>query len=80
MNPFTAMIVAQHIDELRREAAETRRARARRDSHGGASPIGGWTRLVGRSARNLSVALDGLARRLDPVQPGDESQAGPVAA
>lgn len=76
MHPFTAMIAAQHLDELRREAASNRRVRVTRDSHSPASPSG-WSRVVGRSARGLSAALDGVASRLDPVKPSDER---PVAA
>ena len=76
MHPFTALIAAQHLDELRREAASTRRAHVARDSHEVAGPSA-WSRLVGRSARGLSTALDGVASRLDPVQPCDES---PLAA
>ena len=76
MHPFTALIAAQHLDELRREADSTRRGRVIRDSHTVASPSA-WSRLVGRSARALSTALDGVASRLDPVQPCDD---GPLAA
>jgi hypothetical protein len=76
MHPFTALIAAQHLDELRQEAASSRRARVTRDSHAIADP-GAWSRLVGRSARGLSAALDTVASRLDPVQPCDES---PLAA
>jgi len=72
MHPFTAMIAAQHLDELRREAASNRRVRVTRDAHTPSSPSG-WSRLVGRSARGLSAALDGVASRLDPVQSSDES-------
>ena len=77
MHPFTALIAAQHIDELRREADANRRSRVARDSHAEPADPSGWSRLVGRSARGLSAALDGVASRLDPVQPSDES---PIAA
>jgi hypothetical protein len=76
MHPFTALIAAQHIDELRREADSIRRARVARDSHAPTAPSR-WSRLVGRSARGLSAALDGVASRMDPAQPCDES---PIAA
>jgi hypothetical protein len=71
MHPFTALIAAQHLDQLRSEAAATRQANVARDSHAVSSPSG-WSRLVGRTARGLSAALDDVASRLDPVQPGDE--------
>lgn len=76
MHPFTALIAAQHLDELRREADATRRAHLIRDPHEAPSP-NAWSRLVGRSARGLSAALDGVASRLDPVEPCDER---PLAA
>jgi hypothetical protein len=77
MHPFTALIAAEHLDELRREAASTRSASVARDSHAGPTSPSAWSRLVGRSARGLSTALDTVATRLDPVQPCDES---PLAA
>jgi len=77
MHPFTALIAAQHLDELRREADAARRARRVRDIHAEPTGPSAWSRIVGRSARGLSNALDGLASRLDPVQPCDES---PIAA
>jgi len=76
VHPFTALIAAQHLDELRREAASTRRANVARDRHAVPTP-GVWRRFVGRSARSLSAALDDVASRLDPVQPCDDS---PLAA
>ena len=77
MHPFTALIAAQHIDELRREASEARRAHAFRESDAVATGPSAWSRLVGRSARGLSDALDGVATRLDPMQPCDDA---PLAA
>lgn len=77
MHPFTALLAAQHLEELRREADATRRAQVARDPHAAPAAPSGWSRLVGRSARGLSTALDGLASRLDPVQPRDEN---PIAA
>ena len=77
MHPFTALIAAQHLDELRREADSTRSAHVARDSHATPPRPSGWSRLVGRSARGLSAAFDVVATRLDPVQPCDES---PLAA
>lgn len=76
MHPFTALIASQHLDELRREAASTRRAHVVQDTHTVPSPSR-WSRVVGRSARGLGAALDGVATRLDPAQPCDES---PLAA
>jgi hypothetical protein len=77
MHPYTALLAAEHLEELRREANSTRRAEAGRDSHVFISRSSGWSRLVGRSARGLSAALDAVASRLDPVPPCDES---PLAA
>ena len=76
MHPFTALLAAQHLEDLLREADGTRRAHADRDTHETSGPSA-WSRFVGRSARGLSTALDGVAGRLDPVQPCDES---PLAA
>jgi hypothetical protein len=62
MNPLTAMLAAQHLEELLREAESARRFRPERDSGRPSGP----RRLLGRSALGLSVALGSVATRLDP--------------
>ncbi len=72
MSPFQALLAAEHLADLQREAAAARLAdearRSASDSFGGGS---GMARLdvrrgLARAAFRLSLAADDAARRLDP--------------
>ena len=67
MNHVTFALAAEHVRELRDEAA-----RRRLIDLGGAtrSPVlPAWRRSLGAGAEALSVRLAGLAARLDPPSP-----------
>jgi hypothetical protein len=85
MNPYTALIAAQHLADLQREADRSRLANvARRGSANPPSDVSGLNRLAARSARSLSVALASLATRIDPIDvrrpTADDRKARPLAA
>lgn len=74
MMPIQAYLVATHLDDLRREAAADRLARD--VARGEADAFGDGSsrpprrpdvrRALARAAVQLSLAADGVARRLDP--------------
>lgn len=66
MHPIAAFLIAEHIQELLREAdaARLQKAMARASSEPNR-----WRRRVGAGMRRLSRALAKLARRLDPALP-----------
>lgn len=66
MNPLTALIVTEHLLDLRREADASRVAAAARRTDGPRGR-GRLQRLAGRSARALSRAFAGFASRVDPA-------------
>jgi hypothetical protein len=76
MNALTALLAAEHLRELRRDAAEDRLARDPRDEP--TNPAGPVRRLVGRGARSLSSALESVAARMDP-EDGCVDGSGPSA-
>lgn len=83
MQPLTALIATQHIYDLQREADLERLARLAQagragSNRGGPNDRGALSRLAGRSARALSVAFDGVASRIDPVE--DDSRTRPLTA
>ena len=85
MNPYTAVIAAQHLADLQREAEAARLAGlVRRSVEGPGDRPAGLNRLAARSARWLSGALAGLASRIDPVDGGaaarEHRKARPLAA
>ena len=65
MHPMTALLAADHLRDLRRDAAEDRLAKAMR--HEPTNPGNPVRRLVGRGARSLSSALESVAARMDPA-------------
>jgi hypothetical protein len=68
MNPYTAVLAAEHLQDLRREADRDRLAHELR--HAGDEPTdrGPLSRVAARSARGLSSALTSLASRIDPAE------------
>lgn len=84
MHQITALLAAEHLQDLMREAADSRRAslvaRARQRC------LPAWRRLSARVAHGLSVGLGVVASRLDPVDRGradrraEERTARPAAA
>ena len=81
MNVFGAMIAAEHLLDLQREADAARLANALAQVDG-ADRRSAVQRLAGKSARGLSRGLAALAARVDPVEdrPVDERRRRPVAA
>ena len=68
MNSLTALLAAEHLNDLLREANRARLATlADRDEP--ARPAA-WRRLGGRGARRLSSVLGTVAVRLDPQDRG----------
>jgi hypothetical protein len=85
MNPYTALLAAQHLEDMQREADHSRLANvARRGFQDPPDDVSGLNRLAARSARSLSVALASLAARIDPVdvrRPAtDDRKTGALAA
>lgn len=68
MNALTALLAAEHLNDLMREADRARRA-SLVDPDEPARPAA-WRRLGGRGARGLSRVLGSLAVRLDPQDRG----------
>jgi hypothetical protein len=64
VNSLTALLAAEHLQDLLREAESVRRSR--RGAAVEAKGPAAWRRSLGRVARGLSVALDRIATRLDP--------------
>ena len=82
MNALASLIVAEHLLDLRREADEARLAHEALDVPATPGRPGRLSRLAGRSARELSQRLAGLAARVDPVDEHrvEERQRRPAAA
>jgi hypothetical protein len=69
MNAFATYFVAEHLLDLRREAEREALVREAQTTTPSTPDRGaGLGRWLGRSARALSVALDGVASRVDPVE------------
>ena len=67
MNHVSFSIAADHVRELREEAARRRLIDLGADT---ASPVlPAWRRSLGAGAEDLSIRLAGLAARLDPPSP-----------
>jgi hypothetical protein len=69
MNAFATYFVTEHMLDLRREAEREALVREAQTTPPSTPDRGaGLGRWVARSARVLSVALDGVASRVDPVE------------
>jgi hypothetical protein len=68
MHTLTTTLAAEHLRELRDEAA-ARRVAALGDEHRSAG-LPAWRRSLGAGADRLSLRLAGLAARLDPPSRG----------
>ena len=69
MNAFATYFVTEHLLDLRREAEREALVREAQATPPATTVRGaGLGRWVGRSARVLSVALDGVASRVDPIE------------
>ena len=83
MNALSALIVADHLLDLQREATAARLANEATHA-GSSSGPGGIQRLAGRSARRLSRGFAALAARVDPVEASRQSSSDrktrPIAA
>jgi hypothetical protein len=76
MHPMTALLAAEHLRELRRDAAEDRLAKATRDDT--TTSTNAVRRLIGQGARSLSSAFGLVAARIDPTD-GCVDGSGPSA-
>ncbi len=68
MNPYTAVLAAQHLEDLQREADRIRLAKEFRRGIDEPTDRGGLSRVAARSARARSSALTSLAARIDPAE------------
>ena len=69
MNAIATYVIAEHLLDLRREAEREALVREAQATPPSTPDRGaGLGRWVGRSARMLSVALDGVATRVDPLE------------
>ena len=85
MHPITAVLAAEHLQDLRREADRSRLAKTARSATSEPTDRGGWSRVAARAARGLSAALATLAARIDPVEgqrsaQTEDRRARPLAA
>jgi len=67
MHPLTALLAAEHLQDLAREANRARLSNELRASATPRTPA--WRRMAGSGARALSQALGSVAASLDPSQP-----------
>jgi len=67
MHPLTALLAAEHLQDLRREADKARLSNEARASAPARTST--WRRVAGSGARILSQALGSVAASLDPSQP-----------
>jgi hypothetical protein len=67
MHPLTALLAAEHLQDLAREANRARLSNEVRASRTTRTPA--WRRAAGGGARALSQALGSIAASLDPSQP-----------
>ncbi len=65
MHPLTALLAAEHLQDLAREAHRARLASEVRASAPRRAPV--WRRVAATSARTISDALDSIAASLDPL-------------
>ena len=70
MHPLTALLAAEHLQDLAREANRARLSNELRASTITRTPV--WRRVVGSGARALSRGLVSVAASLDPSQPSRE--------
>jgi hypothetical protein len=66
MNPLTAFLAAEHLQDLVREADRARLSNELRASAPARPP--GWRRVAGAGARALSKGLGSVAAKLDPTE------------
>jgi hypothetical protein len=66
MHPLTALLAAEHLHDLAREADRARLSNEVRASRTTRTPA--WRRAAGSGARALSRALGSIAASLDPSQ------------
>jgi hypothetical protein len=66
MNALTSLLVAEHLNDLMREADANRRVKLLDGVRN--SKVPAWRRLVARSARGASFALAAVATRLEPIE------------
>ena len=71
MHPLTALLAAEHLQDLAREARRARLSNELRASSA-ATRTPAWRRLAGTGARALSQVLGSLATSLDPSQSSRE--------
>lgn len=64
MQPLAALLIAERIDDLLREADADRRAQA---AVANRRSRAAWRRWSGGAARRLSAALETVATELDPA-------------
>ena len=74
MHPVTALLAAEHLDDLRHEANSARLARLANQDR--PARLAAWRRVLGRGTRSLSDGLGAVASRLDP----DDCPSGPIPA
>jgi hypothetical protein len=67
MHPLTALLAAEHLQDLAREADQARLSNELRASATTRTPA--WRRVAGSGARALSHVLGSVATSLDPSQP-----------
>jgi hypothetical protein len=67
MHPLTALLAAEHLQDLAREAEKARLSNELRASAPTRTPA--WRRVAGSGARALSQVLGSVAASLDPSQP-----------
>jgi hypothetical protein len=70
MHPLTALLAAEHLQDLLREADKARLSNEVRAS--ASARTSAWRRVAGRGARALSLALGSVAAHLDPSVPRRE--------
>lgn len=74
MLPLTALLAAEHLQDLAREANRARLSNELRASAPTRTPA--WRRVAGGGARALSRALGSVATSLDPSRPSHELDEG----
>jgi hypothetical protein len=70
MHPLTALLAAEHLQDLLREADKARLSNEVRAS--ASARTSAWRRVAGSGARALSLALGAVAAHLDPSMPPRE--------
>jgi len=67
MHPLTALLAAEHLQDLLREADRARLSNEVRAS--ASARTSAWRRVAGSGARALSLTLGSVAAHLDPSEP-----------